>query len=134
MLVDTSVLHRVGRHQVVADRIADLRRTGRLWTCDMVTLELGYSARNAADWSALSDAQARLPQAATGAQVMARAVEVQGMLAARGVHRVKLPDLIIAAAGEAAGIAVLHYDSDFDLIAGVTGQEVEWVAERGTID
>ena len=29
---------------------------------------------------------------------------------------------------EAAGLVVLHYDHDFDLIASVTGQPVEWIA------
>ena len=134
MLADTSVLHRVGRHPVVAERVADLRRSGRLWTCDMVTLELGYSARNAAEWGALSQAQGRLPQAPSGASVTRRAIQVLGLLAERGAHRVKLPDLIIAASAEEAGVDILHYDGDFDLIAGVTGQGAEWVVERGSID
>jgi len=29
---------------------------------------------------------------------------------------------------------VLHYDTDFELIAGVTGQQVEWVVEPGSVD
>jgi len=29
---------------------------------------------------------------------------------------------------------VLHYDADYDRIAGVTGQAVEWVVERGSVD
>lgn len=28
---------------------------------------------------------------------------------------------------------VLHYDADFDTIAAVTKQEVEWVAPRGSL-
>jgi predicted nucleic acid-binding protein len=62
-----------------------------------------------------------------------RALVVQGELATRGMHRVNLPDLMIAAAAETAGVAVLHYDSDYDTIASVTGQPVEWVAPRGSI-
>jgi predicted nucleic acid-binding protein len=38
-----------------------------------------------------------------------------------------VPDLIIAAAAELAGLTVLHFDKDFDLIAGITGQPVEWL-------
>ena len=37
------------------------------------------------------------------------------------------------AATEAAGIAVMHYDSDFDRIAAVTGQPTEWVAPAGSL-
>jgi len=29
---------------------------------------------------------------------------------------------------------VLHYDAGFDVIASVTGQPVEWVVPRGSID
>ena len=62
-----------------------------------------------------------------------RAVEVQGLLALRGQHRVPIPDLIIAAAAEHAEMVLLHYDSDFDRIAAVTGQALEWVVPRGLV-
>ena len=62
-----------------------------------------------------------------------RAWEVQQALAADGLHRtVKIPDLIIAAVAEHHGMAVIHYDHDFDRIAAVTGQPVEWVVPAGT--
>jgi predicted nucleic acid-binding protein len=38
-----------------------------------------------------------------------------------------VPDLIIAATAELAGLTVLHFDKDFDLIASVTGQPAEWL-------
>lgn len=55
-----------------------------------------------------------------------RAVEVLTLLADRGRHRApSVPDLIIAATAELAGLTVLHLDKDFDVIADVTGQSVE---------
>ncbi len=55
-----------------------------------------------------------------------RAVEVLALLADRGQHRAPpIPDLIIAAAAELAGLTVLHLDKDFDLVADITGQPVE---------
>jgi len=45
-----------------------------------------------------------------------------------------VPDLLIAAAAETNDLAVLHYDADFDRIAAVTGQSVEWVVEAGSVD
>jgi predicted nucleic acid-binding protein len=42
--------------------------------------------------------------------------------------------LLIAAAAEAAGLTLLHYDNDFELIARVTGQMCQWVVPAGTID
>jgi predicted nucleic acid-binding protein len=55
-----------------------------------------------------------------------RAVEILTLLADRGQHRApSIPDLIIAATAELAGLTVLHLDKDFDLIAEITGQPVE---------
>jgi hypothetical protein len=33
-----------------------------------------------------------------------------------------------------SGLAVLHYDGDFDVISRVTGQPCEWVVPSGTLD
>ena len=30
-------------------------------------------------------------------------------------------------------LIVLHYDGDYDVIAGLTGQPVEWVAPKGSL-
>lgn len=58
-----------------------------------------------------------------------RAFEVQMLLADRGQHRApSIPDLLIAATAEKAGLTVLAVDKDFDLIAEVTGQSVETLA------
>jgi predicted nucleic acid-binding protein len=46
---------------------------------------------------------------------------------------VRHPDLLIAAAAEAAGIAVLHYDDDYDRIAAITGQQARWLASSGSL-
>ena len=55
-----------------------------------------------------------------------RAVAVQLALADLGQHRApSIPDLLIAATAEFAGLTVLHLDKDFELIAGITGQPVE---------
>ena len=64
-----------------------------------------------------------------------RARDVQAQLAARGQHRsLSLVDALVAAVAEARGLVVLHYDADFELIAAVTGQPQQWIAERGTAD
>lgn len=55
-----------------------------------------------------------------------RAVEVQTLLADRGQHRApSIPDLILAATAELAGLTILHVDKDFDLITAITGQPTE---------
>jgi hypothetical protein len=55
-----------------------------------------------------------------------RAVETLAMLADRGQHRApSIPDLIIAATAELAGLTILHLDKDFETIASITGQPLE---------
>ena len=55
-----------------------------------------------------------------------RAVEVRTLLADRGQHRTpSIPDLIIAATAELAGLTILHLDKDFEVIAAITGQPLE---------
>jgi predicted nucleic acid-binding protein len=68
------------------------------------------------------------------AAAMDRALAVHPELAAKSQHRrFRLPDLIIAATAEEHGATVLHYDADYDRIAEVTGQPVEWVAAKGSL-
>ena len=71
----------------------------------------------------------------TPASCWDRAEEVQALLARRAMHHrsATIADLIIAAAAEHHGCTVLHYDSDYDVIAAVTGQPMEWAAKPGTI-
>jgi predicted nucleic acid-binding protein len=45
---------------------------------------------------------------------------------------VPLPDLLVAACAERAGLTVLHYDADYDRIAKLTGQRVQWIVPRRT--
>jgi hypothetical protein len=52
-------------------------------------------------------------------------------LALRGQHRAPIPDLMLAAIAQASAAVVLHYDADFERIAGVTGQPHEWIVPRG---
>jgi hypothetical protein len=56
------------------------------------------------------------------------------LLATKHQRGRKVPDLLIAAAAEAPGLTVLHYDADFDRIAAVTGQPTEWVVAAGTVN
>ena len=51
---------------------------------------------------------------------------MQLLLAGQGQHRApSIPDILIAATGELAGLTVLHVDKDFELIASITGQPTE---------
>lgn len=71
---------------------------------------------------------------ATTAVHVHRALQVQRLLAERSQRGRKIPDLLAAAAAEELHVAVLHYDSDFDLIASVTGQHCQWVVPAHSVD
>jgi predicted nucleic acid-binding protein len=132
-LVDTSVLTRLHRREVAAV-VEPLASAGRLGRATISDLEIGFSARNAREWDGLMVALEAFDAVEIDADHFERARQVQRTLADKGVRGRKVPDLLIAAAAEARRIAVLHYDSDFDMIAGATGQPTEWVVPHGTID
>lgn len=109
---------------------------GRIAICDMVRLELLHGARNVTEFRATRTELAYLPDCPIAAEQWQRALDVYEALAAQGgkhQRAVKHADLLIAAAAEAAGVPVLHYDEDFDRIAEVTGQPTRWLAPRGSL-
>ena len=129
-LVDKSALVRLG-HSPDADDWAERIERGLLRIATVTRLEVGYSARSGQDARTMF---ARPPLSTMPVEYMTpaiedRAVEVQLLLAGQGQHRApSIPDLVIAATAELAGLTVLHLDKDFDLIAGITGQPVERLA------
>ena len=132
-LVDTSALKRL-RHDEVRGVIQPLAERGELGRPSICDLEVGFSARNAAEWDELLTALDAFARVETSAAHVARALQVQRLLAERSKRGRKIPDLLVAAAAEELSISVLHYDADFDLIAEVTGQASQWVVPAGTID
>lgn len=132
-VLDTSVLTRLG-DPTVRRAIEPRAGRGELARAGISDLEVGYSARNAAEWDRLTKALDVFELIETTAEHMRRARQVQRLLAAKHQRGRKLPDLLVAAAAEASGLAVLHYDNDFDRIAAVTGQPWEWVVPSGSVD
>lgn len=130
-LIDKSAISRL---HLASDATEWARRIERgLVRISTVTrLEVGYSARSAADHGALLSEPpiASMPVEHLTPRIEDRAVQLQSMLAARGQHRApSIPDLLIAATAELADLTVLHLDEDFELIAELTGQ----VTERLTV-
>lgn len=131
-LADKSALARMA-HATVAERLAPLILGGHVATCAVIDLEVLYSARSLDDYEQILAERGSLPTLSLTEEVGSRAVDVQHKLASRGQHRVPMPDLLIAATAEINGVAVIHYDADYDRIAQVTGQPAEWVVPRGSI-
>lgn len=132
-LGDTSALARASRPQVAA-RLDPLVEAGLVARCTPTDLEAGYSSTSPESHRAMREARAGWPLAPMDQDVLDRAVAVQDALAEHSQQRgTKIADLLIAAAAEAAGLVVLHYDHDFDLIARITSQPTEWIVAPGTV-
>jgi predicted nucleic acid-binding protein len=126
-LIDKSALVRLVASPDAGEWAGRIQR-GLVRITTVTRLEVGYSARSADDLRAglRQPPVSAMPVEYLTPAIEDRAVEVQALLADRGQHRApSIPDLIIAAAAELAGLTVLHLDKDFEVIADVTGQAVE---------
>lgn len=133
-LVDKSALARRTTRTEVREALDPLLLMGEVATCGIVDLEFLYSSTSPRVYSAAAATLRDMPRAPLDEECVDRALEVQAMLAERSQHRaVPLPDLLVAACAERAGLAVLHYDADFDRIAELTGQAAQWIVPRGSV-
>lgn len=97
----------------------------------MVTFELLWETQDILAFRRRRSLLDALDEIRIDDRVWTRATNVFEQLAADGpLHhrRVKIPDLVIAAAAELAGVPVCHYDRDFELIAEITGQPMRAIA------
>jgi predicted nucleic acid-binding protein len=126
-LIDKSALARLSASPDAAEWATRIER-GLVRITTVTRLEVGYSARSGPDLRAgfAQPPLASMPVEYLTPAIEDRAAEVLTLLADRGQHREpSVPDLIIAATAELANLTVLHLDTDFDVIAAVTGQPVE---------
>jgi predicted nucleic acid-binding protein len=126
-LIDKSALVRLGASPDAAEWAKRIER-GLVRITTVTRLEAGYSARSGPDLRAglRQPPLASMPVEYLTPTIEERAVEILTLLADRGQHRTpSVPDLIIAATAELAGLTVLHLDKDFEVIAEITGQPVE---------
>jgi predicted nucleic acid-binding protein len=126
-LIDKSALVRLAASPDAAEWAARIER-GLVRITTVTRLEAGYSARSGPQ---LRTGFQRPPLSSMPVEYLTpaiedRAGEILTLLADRGQHRApSMPDLIIAATAELAGLTVLHLDKDFNLIAEITGQPME---------
>lgn len=133
-VVDTSVLTRL--HQgLVLRRIAEIGTPN----CNIAVasvLEMGFSARNAAEHTRVTDMLgSTFTVVAASPWAQEYAIQMQGSMAAGGAQRsARVADLLIAATAMQLNATVLHYDRDFDTVARLTGSRCEWVSQAGSLD
>jgi predicted nucleic acid-binding protein len=133
-LADTSALARLHRPAVAA-ALGPLIEAGLVATCGLVEFEVSWATRNGAELDTVrADRVAGYEWLATDDEDWHRALDVQAELWRSGrVRAVGFPDLLIAAVAEREQVTLLHYDADYDRIAEVTRQPMQWVVPRGTV-
>ncbi|MFI1052336.1 PIN domain nuclease [Streptomyces griseoruber] len=133
-LIDKSALARYPKPAVRAV-IDPLHNAGLPAGCGAVEFEILHSARSKADAERIRDEMRGFDRLPTPDEAWDRALDVQTRLIAAGNWKaLSVSDLVIAATAERSGATVLHYDGDYDMIAGVTGQPTRWVVPAGTAD
>ena len=126
-LIDKSALVRLATSPDAEQWAARIER-GLVRVTTVTRLEIGYSARSGQGLRAglQQPPLSAMPVEYQTPAIENRAVEVLTLLADRGQHRApSIPDLIIAATAELAGLTILHLDKDFEIIATITGQPLE---------
>jgi len=123
------------RHPEVAARLAPLIEAGLVATTAALDTEALSSARNPVDYEQLwADRRVAYEYLPTEDEHWQAAREAQRALARGGRHRaVGIPDLLTAVLAAEHGLAVVHYDADFETAATVVAFEQAWVARRGSL-
>ena len=132
-LIDKSALGRLGRSTHAGEWARRIER-GLVRITTITLLEIGYSAKSSSDlrMGLRSPPISAMPVEYLTPAIEDRAVMVLTSLADRGQHRApSIPDLLIAATAELSGLTVLHLDKDFEVIAEITGQQVERLVVSG---
>jgi predicted nucleic acid-binding protein len=131
-LADKSAWEQARYDKAARRRLHELRETRQLAVCVVSMAELLYSSRNAEELARVRLDLSTLAYLHMTAAAEQHLVDIMTALSVHGQHRTPIPDLMLAAIAKAHAAVVLHYDSDYERIAGVTGQPHEWVVPRGT--
>jgi predicted nucleic acid-binding protein len=131
-LADTSAFAQAVRNELVDKRLHNLARSRSLATCVTVDLEMGYATKTPAEHAELRrDRELIFVDLPIITEVCDRARDIQALMVRTSQHRsAGVIDVLTAAVADHYGATVLHHDTDFDHIAAVTGQPMEWVVAR----
>jgi len=132
-LYDTSALILAARAPEVAAGLAEALANDEVAISEPILLEYLNGARNVAEYDQFDAAWRAVRLLSTTPDDWRRALEVHRLLAESGPghqRSVRMVDLIVAAVAERHAYPIVHFDADYDRIAGLTGQPTRWVASR----
>jgi predicted nucleic acid-binding protein len=87
--------------------------------CAITRFEVLYGARSPEDFGRIEDQLDAFHELRIDAETVAIARTAQRELGARSVHRIPIPDLLIASCAQQHSAAVLHHDRHYDTLAKV---------------
>jgi Predicted nucleic acid-binding protein, contains PIN domain len=127
-LIDTSALARFMRGDAEQYGWDQAAAVGLIAVCPITELEFFFSARSMADRRrGIEDMRLLFGWVPVDDRAYDRAWQVQDMLTRSGRHRsAGAVDLVVAATAELQGLTLLHRDRDFECVAAVTGQALQW--------
>ena len=137
-ILDNSAYARIARYTTVRDAVLHYLN-GPLNTFRSVLvqrLEICISVRSVAEFDAEMLALAAMPLLDdTLPAVSVASQSLQRALVERGTHRgPKVVDLLIAATALVHDVEILHYDSDYDLLATAEPRlRTRWIVPRGSV-
>jgi len=132
-IADTSALARLHLPSV-RSVLAPLIESGVVATCGVIEFEILWSTRSSAEFKTVSDDRSvGYERLATEDIDWRRALEVQAELwSSARMRTVPLLDLLVAAVAERHRVTILHYDGDYDMVSGITGQPTQWIVPQGS--
>lgn len=133
-LIDTSALAKLLRGNGDMHGWDKAAEAGLIALCDTVELEYLFGARSWDDRNAIKAVfTGMFGWIPSDERMFRRATEVQDALTRRGEHRsAGAADLLIAATAELHDLTLIHRDHDFEWVAAITGQPLEWFGPKET--
>ncbi|MBF6133860.1 PIN domain nuclease [Nocardia otitidiscaviarum] len=134
-LIDTSAAARLLTNPSIRKAWHEQVTAGIVAVCDVVELELLFSATSLADRLRKKELLADLfGWVVVPDDVWPRAHRLQQSLTESGEHRsAGVVDLLVSVTAADHGLTLLHYDRDFDTVAKLTGQATQWISPPGSV-
>lgn len=134
LVIDTSAFARA-HHPDVREQWREALLGDRLRLSPAARLEILLSARDGESFDVLAEQLSALRPAPLTAPVIRAAEAGMRVLAHRsaGAQRIPIVNYLLAAAAEQLGVAVIHYDRDYDTLSEVMEFDSVWLAPAGTI-
>lgn len=133
-LVDNSVWARLPKSAVVASRLFEVAQAHEIVTATPQVLETAFSARTPAEHDEIIARMAAFDPLPMSATTHTIALNLQhglwhsGRMRAAGAF-----DILLAALAIEHDVTLLHYDADYEHLAGVSALRQEWIAPRGSL-